>query len=305
MFHFPGSGVDTYLWLPSLVAFAVSTLAATGGLSGAFLLLPFQVSVLGFSGPAVTPTNFIFNVVAIPSGVYRYWREKRLVKPLVWAVIIGTLPGVFIGAVLRVKFFLDPRVFKLFVALVLLYLAIRMLLDLLSKSRPADEISSMNNSGQPPEAWEVTDQFFNLKQVGYTFNGRQYRVPTWAIMTLSFIVGIIGGIYGIGGGAIITPFLVTVFRLPVHTTAGASLLGTFVTSVAGVIFFCLIAPFYANAGLSVTPDWLLGTLFGAGGAVGVYLGARLQKRLSARLIKGLLFAALLFISVKYLAEFFG
>ena len=33
-----------------------------GGVSGAFLLLPFQVSVLGFTSPAVSPTNLIFNI---------------------------------------------------------------------------------------------------------------------------------------------------------------------------------------------------------------------------------------------------
>jgi uncharacterized protein len=43
------------------------------------------------------------------------------------------------------------------------------------------------------------------------------------------VVGVIGGIYSIGGGSIIAPFLVTVFGLPVYTVAGATLIGTFVT----------------------------------------------------------------------------
>lgn len=44
-------------------------------------------------------------------------------------------------------------------------------------------------------------------------------------MVLCFIVGIVGGIYGIGGGAIVAPFLVTFFGLPVYTVAGATLMG--------------------------------------------------------------------------------
>jgi uncharacterized protein len=69
---FPVSGVETWLFLPPLVAFLVSMVTSMGGVSGAFLLLPFQVSVLHFVTPSVSATNFVFNIVAIPSGVYRY-----------------------------------------------------------------------------------------------------------------------------------------------------------------------------------------------------------------------------------------
>jgi membrane-associated HD superfamily phosphohydrolase len=70
------------------------------------------------------------------------------------------------------------------------------------------------------------------------------------------IVGIIGGVYGIGGGAIVAPFFISFFGLPVYTVAGAALMGTFVTSVAGVIFFQLIAPYYPA--MAIAPDWQLG-----------------------------------------------
>jgi hypothetical protein len=36
------------------------------------------MSVLGFVSPSVTPTNLVFNITAIPSGVYRYLKERRL-----------------------------------------------------------------------------------------------------------------------------------------------------------------------------------------------------------------------------------
>jgi uncharacterized membrane protein YfcA len=304
MLEFPISGVTTYWWLPVVVAFFVSVLSSTGGLSGAFLLLPFQVSFLGFVGPAVTPTNLIFNIVAIPSGVFRYYREKRMVWSLAGAIIIATLPGIFIGAIIRIKFLQDPRAFKLFVAAVLLYIGSRLVMDLLRKPAHSSP-PSQGELGRSAEPFHVTNQHVNLKTVGYEFEGNQYRVPTWGLMLLSFIVGIIGGTYGIGGGAIIGPFLVAVFRLPVHTTAGASLLGTFISSVAGVAVFALIAPLFASTGLAITPDWALGALFGAGGAVGMYIGARLQRRLSARLIKAILMILLLSIAIRYVVEVVG
>jgi hypothetical protein len=58
--------------------FAVSVSNATpAGVSGAVLLLPFQVSVLGAPSPAVTPTNLLYNVVATPGALCRYRRQQQ------------------------------------------------------------------------------------------------------------------------------------------------------------------------------------------------------------------------------------
>lgn len=116
-------------------------------------------------------------------------------------------------------------------------------------------------------------------------------------------MGIVGGIYGIGGGSIIAPFFVTFFGLPVYTVAGAALMGTFVTSVAGVAFYQAIAPLYPN--VSVAPDWLLGALFGVGGMAGMYLGARCQKFVPAKAIKWMLAGIIVFTALKYVAAFLG
>ena len=93
-----------------------------------------------------------------------------------------------------------------------------------------------------------------------------------------------------------------VFGLPVYTVAGAALMGTFITSVAGVGFYMLIAPWYPQQ--AVSPDWLLGILFGLGGMAGMYLGARTQKFVPAKPIKGLLAAILIYLAVTYISGYF-
>jgi uncharacterized membrane protein YfcA len=57
-----------------LAAFGIAVTATPAGISGAVLLLPFQVSVLGTPSPAVTPTNLLCNVIATPGALYRYRR---------------------------------------------------------------------------------------------------------------------------------------------------------------------------------------------------------------------------------------
>jgi uncharacterized membrane protein YfcA len=109
---------------------------------------------------------------------------------------------------------------------------------------------------------------------------------------LAFVVGIIGGTYGIGGGAIIAPFCIAIFHLPVALVAGAALAGTFATSVIGVIVYSTLP---LPGGGYASPDWALGTLFGLGGLAGMVLGAATQKHIPQRVLKiglGLLLSGL-------------
>ena len=76
---FPISGVDTYFFLPPLLMFVISFFTSIAGLSGAFLLLPLNMSLLGFTTVSVTATNFLYNAIGIPGGVFRFIREKRMV----------------------------------------------------------------------------------------------------------------------------------------------------------------------------------------------------------------------------------
>lgn len=250
---FDVAGITVPLWLPPLVAFVISFFTSMAGVSGAFLLLPFQMSVLGYAAPSVSATNLVFNLVAIPSGVWRYAREKRMDWRLAWVIAAGTLPGLLAGWWLRVHWLLDPRAFKLFVGLVLLGLAARLML----KAMRPDPV---------PAATAIAD-------------GRRRLVPVFA---MALAVGIIGGAYGIGGGAIMAPVLVAAFGLSVHRVAGAALFGTFVTSVAGVALYQFMP---APAGIETRPDWALGILFGLGGVAGMYIGARMQKHVPQRTLE--------------------
>jgi len=131
--------------------------------------------------------------------------------------------------------------------------------------------------------------------VAYEFLGETFYFNVPALFLLALVVGLIGGTYGIGGGAIIAPFLAAIFKLPMYTIAGAALLGTLVTSVAGVGIY------YA---IGIHPDLLLGALFGVGGFGGMYIGARLQKFVSGQVIRIGLGVVISGLALRYIAGFF-
>ena len=271
------------------------------GVSGAFLLLPFQMSVLSFSGPAVSATNHVFNVVATPAGVWRYAREGRMLWPLTWIIALGTLPGVLAGAVIRVEWLSGHEAFRLFVGLVLLGLGGKLALDQFRDMRGGGQANAearFHDATDAPSLQAATVRRFDAKRLEYDFCGESFGLDVPRLVLLSLGVGVIGGIYGIGGGAIIAPLLIGFFGMPVYIAAGAALLGTFLTSAAAVAFYQLLAPWYPH--LAVAPDWMLGLLFGAGGIAGMYCGARLQKFVPARVIKGILAVLILLPAFGYL-----
>jgi uncharacterized protein len=313
---FPVSGVETAIWVPPLVGLVISFFTSMGGISGAFLILPFQVSVLGFTSPAVTPTNLVFNVVGIPSAVWRYFREGRMNWPLAWNIIVGTFPGLFLGMIVRIVYLPDPRPFKLFAGCVLLYIGARMLYQVIAQrglqtaakaaeakmrqQRSTDNCEEALNPNRPA----MRTISWSLSRTEYEFFGECFSFHTTGLFILSLVVGLVGGIYGIGGGAIIAPFIVAFFHLPIHTIAGATLMGTCVTSIGGVLFYPLVGPYFASPGQMVSPDWLLGALFGIGGFVGMYLGASVQKYVPGAIIRPILAIVITAVGLRYVMGYF-
>ena len=105
-------------------AFVLALLTTPAGVSGAVLLLPVQVSILGVPSPAVTPTNLLYNVLATPGALLRFGREGRLRAPLAGLLVAGTLPGVIVGAFVRVQWLSNSRDFTFIAAGVLLPLGL-------------------------------------------------------------------------------------------------------------------------------------------------------------------------------------
>ena len=110
-----------YMPLLIVAAFLISLVCSTVGVSGAFLLLPVQVLVLGSTAPSISSTNQLFNILATPAGILRFLREGRMLWPLALLLCAGTLPGLFLGLYLRTGLLAGARAFTIFAAAVLFF----------------------------------------------------------------------------------------------------------------------------------------------------------------------------------------
>ena len=246
--------------LGGAIAFCIAIFTTPVGVSGAVFLVPVQLSVLHTPSPAVTPTNLLYNLIAIPGALFRFHREGRLIGPLTRLLILGTLPGVVAGAVIRVELLDQGNAFLLVVAAVLVPLG-----AWLALASPTAATSS-------PDC-----------------NRRRL------IVLLALAVGTVGGIYGIGGGSILGPILVGL-GFSVLEVAPAALAATFLTSIAGVAAYALLS--IGGSG-DIAPEWALGVGMGLGGLAGAYLGVRLQARLPEHLLRRGLGVLALLLGLRY------
>jgi uncharacterized membrane protein YfcA len=231
--------------------FGVALVCTPAGVSGAFLLLPIQVLLLGAPSPAVSATNLLYDVVASPAGAVAFLRRGGVDGLLLRGLLLGVLPGMVLGVGLRSTWRADAGQFAWPAALVLGGLGSRLVREGL----------------RPARSTTVRDEL--------PAAGRLAVVGAYA--------GLVGGIYGIGGAGIAVPWLVGVERLPVVRVAGAALLVTFASSCVG------LATFVGGAALDVdqatAPDWGHGAALGAGGLLGPAAGASLQHRVPVALLR--------------------
>jgi uncharacterized protein len=206
----------------------------------------------------------LYNVVAISGALNGYRRQHQTGGRLALLLTGGTLPGVIAGSVIRVELIPGPKTFDLIVSAVLLPLGL--FLTATGPARRADP-------ARPPR-----------------------HIPSPVLIGLACLVGCVGGIYGIGGGSILSPILIGAGR-PAADVAPAALASTFVTSIAGVATFTILSVHHPG---SVAPDWPTGLALGLGGLAGGYTGARLQAHLPETLIRRIVGILVIAIGARYL-----
>ncbi len=111
------------------------------------------------------------------------------------------------------------------------------------------------------------------------------RALLWSVFALASGVGLLAGLFGIGGGALLVPLLVLVLGFEQHLAQGTSLFA--LVPPTGLLAFVN----YWHAG---EVDWKVGLLIMPGFFLGGMLGSKWAQKLSPRPMRRV-FAVLLFI----------
>ena len=112
---------------------------------------------------------------------------------------------------------------------------------------------------------------------------------------MGFVAGILGGLLGIGGGALIVPGLVFFLNFKQHRAHGTSLAAVLLLSLTSVIM-------YTRQG---NIDWRLAAEMAAGGVTGAMIGARVVKRIKGTVLRRVFSVFLILVGVRMIWNGFG
>jgi uncharacterized membrane protein YfcA len=216
-------------------------LGVIGG-GGSILAVPLLIYAVGMASPHVAIGTAAFAVaVNAATSLGLHARRSKIRWPCAITFSAAGIAGAFAGAAIGKA--IDGQ--KLLAAFGLLMIVVGAMM-----LRPRTQVDR-------PSPW-------------LTWRTMPQLLPRLA--GLGAGVGLLSGIFGIGGGFLIVPGLMLAARMPIAEAASASL-------VAVTAFGIASASSYAWSGLV---DWPIALLLVAGGAVGAVAGTRLNTVLSRR-----------------------
>lgn len=197
-------------WLPFLLliclGLGVGFFGTLIGAGGGFILVPVLLLIYPTLRPEVI-TSVSLGVVFLnaSSGSWAYARMKRIDYWSAFLFALATLPGAVMGAFLTS--YIPRSTFDRILGFLLLLVSVFLLI------RPHHKTPVKKTTGKGITHRTLTDA--KGHQYTYSFN-------LWTGIILSFFVGYLSSLLGIGGGIIHVPALTTLLNFPVHIATATS-----------------------------------------------------------------------------------
>jgi uncharacterized membrane protein YfcA len=134
-------------------------------------------------------------------------------------------------------------------------------------------------------SWKINRSYKDINGEVLSFGYSYY-----AVFALGACVGFISGLFGIGGGSLMVPAMVILFRYPPHIATATSM------------FVILLSSIFGSATHSFQGDinWSLVIPLAIGALIGGWLGAKLSNQLSGRKLIWILRCSFLLIAIDFI-----
>ncbi len=202
-------------FLLAVSGFFIGFIAGLVGIGGGMLFVPvfwFVFPLLKIKPELVVKSSVATSAACMTitsfTSAYHHLKARFFNKKIFKNLLFGAIPGVIVGASLT-SLFLPPHFIKIFFALFLIIMAYKML----------------RGKGQKEKDYE---------------NEQKLYVSKKKVMLIGALAGILAGMLGVGGGALITPMLHNFCNVPIKeamaTNTGVVFLNS-LTSTLSYIFF--------------------------------------------------------------------
>lgn len=250
------------------------TIGSLVGLGGGIIIVPLllalgEISLLEISPQIAVGTSMITVVFTGLASTLAYMKLKRVDYQSSFYLFIGSGPGGIAGS--WINRYVNNDSFSLYFGIFIIFIAI--ILTLKNKREP---VIKFNKTGIQ-RTFTTTDG----KTYTYVLN-LQTAIP------ITFIVGFISGIFGVGGGSLLVPALILLFSFPSHIAIPTSMLIVFLSSIVSTITHISLG----------NVNWLFALILIPGAWFGGKLGAYINSKLSSNMVIKILRLVLVVIGIR-------
>ncbi|WP_281976021.1 sulfite exporter TauE/SafE family protein [Halobacillus litoralis] len=257
-----------------VIGLITALVGSIAGLGGGVILVP----VLLFLGDhfqsfewvnpqAIVGISLVVMIFTGMSSAISYMKHQRVDKKIGLIFLYGSIPGGIFGSWLNQFFKAD--VFSLFFGIIMILVSLLFFIPRRQKG------NSLFKTGIERE--KMVD--------GKTFT---YRMPFLIGLVLSFAVGMLSGLLGIGGGSLMVPAMILLLNIPPHIATATSMF---------IIFFTSISSSATHIALGHV-EWAYTLWFIPGAYLGGTLGAAANRRLNGQAVEWFLRVLLIVIGIR-------
>ena len=245
-----------------LAAFLGSLVGLGGGMILVPILLLLHNNVTGFewaTNQAVVAITLVAMIFTALSSLRAYLKIKTVDIKTGTILLTGTIPGSILGTWLNGV--LDTSNFSLYFGIFLLLMFLLLLLDR----------EKLGQARKP----KATDRIREFEVKGETYT---YHISILVGFFVSFLIGTLSALFGIGGGIIAVPAMIILFGMPVHIAIATSMFMVFFTSLFSA----------TTHALSGNIIWEYAIFFIIGAILGGTLGSRVNQLLKGKALEWIL-----------------
>lgn len=259
------------------VGLIAATFGSLVGLGGGIIIVPALV-YLGpyFTGESISIATAVGTSLAVLiftalSSTFTFFKQKRVDLKSGWLFFVTCGPAAMLGS--YTTQYVNAKSFQLGFGIFMLFMAI--LLILREYIKPFDI------------KWTMERTYTDGK--GQTF---QYGYNVLPVLIIGVAVGFISGLFGVGGGALLVPAMVILFRYPPHVATATSMFVILLSAIMGSITHFALGEVDLWMVLGLAPTAILGG----------WLGAVIASRLSSKKLLWVLRVTFVCVAIKMIWE---
>lgn len=262
-----------------LISIATAFIGSLVGLGGGAILIPALLFLNQFlpgfawaTPQAIVGVSLIAMVFTALSSTMAYYKAGRVDYRTGLIFLIGSIPGSIIGSWFNSLIQTDS--FTLYFGILMIFISALLFI----KRKPVQKTF---------DPADKSVRTFSIDGVVL-----HYKINIYAVIVISLIVGMLSGLFGIGGGSIMVPAMILLFSFPPHIATATSMFMILFVSLIGASSHIVLGHI----------EWHYALAFIPGAWIGGRLGAITNQRLNGETIKWVLRIMIVIIGIRLMFD---